>query len=167
MCLRGLGGVTAASIQGRSANLLEVSENRLVLRVPAGLTAASNLALVLHSSLGTLGYQAAFNVAEASCSASTASGYWTQWQASTDTIKIYAKNPVGSGKVQFIVDGREIAWVNAVDANDPKLRVITTDGPMAGVNYLVRTISLNPGKNRIEIRVDGQRVWRVTYLPRG
>jgi hypothetical protein len=25
----------------------------------------------------------------------------------------------------------------------------------------------NPGKNRFEIRVDGQRVWRVTYLPRG
>jgi len=160
-----LGEVTAASVQGRSATLLEVSENRVVLRVPAGLTAGSNLPLVLNSSLGLLSYQAAFNVSEATCSASTVIGYWTQWQASTDTIKFYAKNPVDQGKVQFFVDGREVAWVRAVDATDPKLRVITTDGPMAGVSYLVRTVELNPGKNRFEIRVNGERVWRATYLP--
>jgi hypothetical protein len=92
-------------------------------------------------------------------------GFWTQAQPDGRTIKIYAKNPIGAGKVQFIVDGREIAWVNARTAADPKLRTHRT-GPMAGVNYLVRNITLKPGKNRIEIRVDGKRVWRVTYLPR-
>ena len=166
-----LDGITSATVQGKRSAVIENTADRLVIRTPAGLTAAANQSLVITSAAGTLTHQNAFNVVDSTessvCALDTTKGYWTQWQAATDTIKIYAKNPIGSGKVQFFVDGREIAWVNAVDANDPKLRVITTDGPMAGVNYLVRTISLNPGKNRIEIRVDGQRVWRVTYLPRG
>ncbi len=166
-----LSGITSATVQGKRAAVIENTADRLVIRTPAGLTAGANQSLVITSAAGTLTHQNSFNVVGssevASCALDTTKGYWTQAQADGRTIKIYAKNPVGSGKVQFIVDGREIAWVNAVDANDPKLRVITTDGPMAGVNYLVRTITLNPGKNRIEILVDGQRVWRVTYLPRG
>jgi hypothetical protein len=34
---------------------------------------------------------------------------------------------------------------------------------MAGVAYLVRTINLEPGKNALEIFVDGERVRRVAY----
>jgi len=166
-----LSGITSATVQGKRAAVIENTADRLVIRTPAGLTAGANQSLVITSAAGTLTHQNAFNVVGssevASCALDTTKGFWTQAQADGRTIKIYAKNPVGSGKVQFIVDGREIAWANAVDANDPKLRVIRTDGPMAGVNYLVRTISLNPGKNRIEIRVNGERVWRVTYLPRG
>jgi hypothetical protein len=166
-----LDGITSVTLQGNRATIIENTADRLVIRTPAGLTAAANQSLVITSAAGTLTHQNAFDVVgssdPASCALDTTKGYWTQAQADGRAIKIYAKNPVGSGKVQFIVDGREIAWVNAVDASDPKLRVITTDGPMAGVSYLVRTISLNPGKNRIEIRVNGERVWRVTYLPRG
>ncbi len=164
-----LSGITSATVQGKRAAVIENTADRLVIRTPAGLTAAANQSLVITSAAGTLTHQNAFNVVDSTessvCALDTTKGYWTQWQASTDTIKIYAKNPVGSGKVQFFVDGREIAWVRAIDGNDPKLRVITTDGPMAGVSYLVRTVELNPGKNRFEIRVDGQRVWRATYLP--
>jgi hypothetical protein len=80
----------------------------------------------------------------------------------TNQVKFYAKNPVGAGKIQFMLNGREIAWVRAADANDPKLRVVAT-GPMAGVAYLVRTINLEPGKNALEIFVDGERVRRVAY----
>ncbi len=166
-----LSGITSATVQGKRAAVIENTADRLVIRTPAGLTAGANQSLVITSAAGTLTHQNAFNVVGssevASCALDTTKGFWTQAQADGRTIKIYAKNPVGSGKVQFIVDGREIAWVRAIDATDPKLRVITTDGPMAGVSYLVRTISLNPGKNRIEIRVNGERVWRVTYLPRG
>jgi hypothetical protein len=161
-----LGGVTAASIQGRRAVVVESTDTRLVLDTPVGLTPGENQSLVLTSPFGVLTHQNAFNVSGSSvCSLDTGVGYWTQWQASDDTIKMYAKNPAGQGKVQFFVDGEEIAWVNASDDTDPKLRVITENGPMAGVNYLVRTVSLNPGKNRFEIRVDGERVWRATYLP--
>jgi hypothetical protein len=61
-----------------------------------------------------------------------------------------------------MLNGREIAWVRAIDATDPKLRTVTA-GPMAGVSYLVRTITLQPGKNALEIYVDGERVRRVAY----
>jgi hypothetical protein len=74
---------------------------------------------------------------------------------------MYAKDPIGDGKIQFFVDGKEIAWINAVDEADPKLRFAKNFG------YLVRSVELNEGKNRFEIRLDGVRVWRATYVPRG
>jgi len=82
--------------------------------------------------------------------------------APTAEVKFYAKNAIGAGKVQFMLNGREIAWVRAIEATDPKLRTVTA-GPMAGVSYLVRTITLQPGKNALEIYVDGERVRRVAY----
>lgn len=90
---------------------------------------------------------------------------WTKVNESKTEVRMYARGLVGAGKVQFFVDGVEVAWVRAADESDPKLRVLTRSGPMAGVPYLMRTVSLNPGKNRFEIRVDGVRVWRATYLP--
>ena len=72
-------------------------------------------------------------------------------------VKIYAKDIVGIGKVQFLLDGKEIAWVNADTDADPKLRLQNQKA------YLVRTVNLSPGKNRIEIQVDGGRAWFATY----
>jgi len=92
---------------------------------------------------------------------------WTKRMVSatgtpTAEVKFYAKNPIGAGKVQFMLNGREIAWIRAIDGTDPKLRTVTA-GPMAGVSYLVRTITLAPGKNALEIYVNGERVRRVAY----
>jgi len=87
--------------------------------------------------------------------------FWTK-KISELEAKIYAKNIVGLGKVQFRLNGKEIAWVRALDATDPKLRVIDS-GPMAGANYLVRTVKLAAGKNVLEIYVDGERVRRTAY----
>ena len=81
---------------------------------------------------------------------------WTKKLNDTE-VKAYVKNVVGAGKVQIFVNGKEIAWVRAADESDPKLRKAN------GFNYLVRTIDLKPGKNRIEIKVDGERVRFVTY----
>ena len=78
-------------------------------------------------------------------------------KVSQNQIKIYAKDIVGIGKVQFMVNEREIAWVRAESASDPKLRIENS------FPYLVRTVTLSPGKNRIEIRVDGGRAWFATY----
>lgn len=83
-------------------------------------------------------------------------GFFTK-KISDTQVKIYAKDIVGIGKVQFLVGGREIAWVRAEDPGDPKLRTFS------GVPYLVRTVTLQPGKNRIEIQVDGGRAWFATY----
>jgi hypothetical protein len=52
--------------------------------------------------------------------------------------------------------------VRAVDATDPKLNV----GPAGQKDGLVRTITLAPGKNALEIFVDGTRIWRAAYTGR-
>ena len=83
----------------------------------------------------------------------------------TNEAKMYAKNPIGEGKVQFYLNGREIAWIRAVDESDPKLRLVT-EGPMAGIGYLVRTVTLMPGKNALEIFIENVRERRVIYTIR-
>jgi hypothetical protein len=65
------------------------------------------------------------------------------------------------GKVQFFKDGEKIALINAVDETDPKLSF------SSGYPYLVHSVELNEGKNRFEIKLDGVRVWRATYCPKG
>ena len=80
----------------------------------------------------------------------------------TNQAKMYAKNPIGEGKVQFYLNGSEIAWIRAVDETDPKLRLVT-EGPMAGIGYLVRTVNLVAGKNALEIYVEGERLRRTAY----
>jgi hypothetical protein len=87
---------------------------------------------------------------------------WTKRMVGNTQAKMYAKDVIGQGKVSFRVNGKEIAWVRAVDATDPKLRLVTT-GPMAGANYLVRTVNLKKGKNVLEIFVDGKRLTRTAY----
>ena len=87
-----------------------------------------------------------------------APSFWTK-KISDTQVKVYAKKIIGAGKVQFFQNGEEVAWVRAESSEDPKLRIISS-GPMAGVDYLVRTRDLQPGKNVFEIYVDGERVER-------
>lgn len=75
--------------------------------------------------------------------------------------KVYAFDVVGNGKVTIEHNGQEIAWVRAVDETDPKLRS-SDQGP-----YLVRTVDLAPGKNVVEVFVDGERIRRTAYTARG
>ena len=82
---------------------------------------------------------------------------WTK-NLNDGTVKMYAKNIVGAGKVQFMLNGKEIAWVNATSAADSKLRTAN------GASYLVRTVDLVEGqKNVLEIWVDGVRTARSAY----
>tara|TARA_B110000503_G_scaffold104552_1_gene155942 strand:+ start:98 stop:2257 length:2160 start_codon:yes stop_codon:yes gene_type:complete len=90
---------------------------------------------------------------------------WAKRLPGITEAKLYAKNIIGAGKVTFRVNGKEIAWIRAVDEIDPKLRVVT-EGPMTGANYLVRTVKLNPGKNVLEVYIDGVRTTRVAYSRR-
>jgi len=82
---------------------------------------------------------------------------WTK-NLNDGTVKMYAKNIVGAGKVQFMLNGEEIAWVRATSAADSKLRSAN------GASYLVRTVDLVEGqKNVLEIYVDGVRTTRTAY----
>ena len=150
-----------ASVQGKSVTVLENTDTKLVLAFPAGLTPGNNVDLVINSSSGTLTHQDAFDIPADTCTAVLSKGRWTQLQSDGKTVKIYAKDPIGDGKIQFFVDGKEIAWVNAIDEADPKLSFASS------YPYLVRSVALHEGKNRFEIKLDGVRVWRATYVPKG
>ena len=57
-----------------------------------------------------------------------------------------------------MVNGKEVAWVRAVDETDAKLREAN------GFYYLVRTVNLVQGqKNALEVYLDGQRILRAAY----
>ena len=84
---------------------------------------------------------------------------WTK-NLNDGTVKMYAKNIVGAGKVQFMLNGQEVAWVQAADTADPKLLLAGAEGSA----YLVRTVDLVEGqKNVLEIWVDGVRTARSAY----
>jgi len=64
---------------------------------------------------------------------------------------------VGAGKIQIMLNGKEVAWVRAGSTADPKLRG----------GKLIRNLQLVPGqKNAIEIFVNGERVKRTAYTMR-
>ena len=142
-------------VQGIAAEVTSFSDSSLTVVVPSGLTAQEGVDLVLATDFGTLRYQSAFDIVD---DCAVVAG-WTKKISDTD-VKVYAKNVIGGGKVQFFVDGKEIAWINAADDSDSKLSFASSSA------YFVRTVELSPGKNRFEIRVDGVRVWRATYVPK-
>ena len=89
---------------------------------------------------------------------------WTRFMGD-GSLKFYARDIVGAGKVRFVLNGREVAWVRATDATDPKLNV----GPAAARDGLVRTVgvgsrwSLDAGRNVLEIYVGENRLVRRIF----
>jgi hypothetical protein len=143
-----------------------VIDNARLLRYLVGPADARSHILVEvtalgQSSLTTVSYSnTVFFGATATTPQTADAAYWPK-KLSDRSIKLYAKNIVGEGKVQFMLNGKEIAWVRAVDESDPKLREAN------GFYYLVRTVSLKAGmKNVVEIFVDGERVRRAAYTVR-
>ena len=152
-----LASVNGASVQGQAATISSSSATRLDLVFPSGLTPGNNVDLVINSSSGTLTHQDAFDIPARTCVDDSSTGTWTK-NLNDGTVKMYAKNIVGAGKVQFMLNGEEIAWVRATSAADSKLRSAN------GASYLVRTVDLVEGqKNVLEIYVDGVRAWRAAY----
>ena len=148
--------VTSVSIAGLTATAT-CTEASCSFVLPAGL-GAGTFDLVLVGSHGALSIANAVTVTM-DVVTSTEVRAWTKRISDTE-VKVYAKDIVGSGKVQFMLGGKEIAWVNAVDETDTKLSFAN------GFSYLVRTVDLAPGKNRFEILVDGERVFRATHVPK-
>lgn len=153
-----LSSVSKAEVDGKEFEVVSASEKELVLKSPDTLN-PGGFDLVIFSDSGKLSVLDAFEVESAVVSTGDEFSAWTK-KIQTGQIKMYAKNVVSAGKVQFFVDGEEIAWINAADTSDPKISLAS------GSPYLVRTVDLKPGKNRLEIRLDGVRVWRATYVPK-
>lgn len=156
-----LGTVSKASLGGVDVSFTASSDTQLKFSIPADLPAGI-YDLAIESNYGRLTVQSAVVVLEALVvdsdpDTSTLAKPWTK-KLTAATVKIYTKDLVGVGKVQFMLNGKEVAWVNATSAADPKLR------SAGGASYLVRTVNLVPGrKNAIEIWVDGVRVSRTAY----
>lgn len=153
-----LNTVTAVEVDGVRIDVATPSATSFSFELPAGVTIGRK-DLTLIGSFGRLVAQQAFIVSGTVGSLSNIAA-WTQIQADGETVTIYAKGVVGAGKVQFLVNGVERAWIRAIDQSDPKLRRAN------GFDYLVRSIRLTAGKNTFEVYRDGERVWRSAYTQR-
>lgn len=151
----GLNEVFRVEIEGQ-ALLSKFEDGALHIVVPSSL-AVGKRGITLTTTAGKIVIQMDFGPEAAGEESVPAA--WTKKQ-SDESVKIYAKDIIGAGKVQLMLNGREIAWVRAVDSTDPKLRFAN------GAYYLVRTIVLAEGKNVFEVFVDGERVRRVAYTQR-
>jgi len=159
-----LGDIRSVSIDGVVAELVSTTSTSFSFIVPRE-TAPGLKSISVVSDAGSLVMQ---DILMVEAAAPTAGSDSTQLfsavirRTSDSEAKMYVRDIEGAGKVQFMLNGREIGWVRASDATDPKLRVADS-GAMAGRAYFVRTARLEPGKNVLEIYVDGERVRRVAY----
>jgi ELWxxDGT repeat protein len=153
----GLGEVRSVRIGGVEISNLEFDPQtgELKLMLPQGLSKGlQDLELV--GSFGTLLLQGLIQIIAPGDDAPPS--YWTKLSEDRLSAKFYAKNVIDAGKVQFMFDGEEMAWIRAIDSSDPKLRNAND------AYYFVRTVELLPGqKNVLEIYVDGERVRRAAY----
>ena len=153
--------VTSCTIDGIEVAISNQSEGSFTIAIPSGVEPGLK-SLVISSSAGALTVQDVLNVAAATAGSSEIISpltlrAWTK-KLTDSTVKIYTKNIVGAGKIQFMLNGEEIAWVRAVSAVDPKLRTAN------GAHYLVRTVDLVEGqKNVLEVYLDGVRIKRTAY----
>lgn len=149
-----LSSVTSVSIDGISIAVTNATDESFSFVLPEGITPGIK-DITIVSAAGSLSSQQSLTVVLQNQQDQSVTA-WTKLQPN-GTVKVYAKNIVGAGKVQFKVNGEEIAWVRAMDNTDPKLRFAND------AYYLVRTVELSDGKNAIEIFVDGERVRRAAY----
>lgn len=81
---------------------------------------------------------------------------------SDNEVKVYAKHVTGIGKVQFMVNGQEIAWVRTDDPQHAKLRRVILNGKE--VSYLVRTLIVDR-QVEIDIKLNGVTEHTAIYSP--
>ena len=148
-----LESVTEITIGGKDAKVSVISDSLLELTVPE--IEAGDYNLMVTSSFGQLSVFPEVRVGPVAVQ--NAELVIIVKRISETDAKIWAKNIVGAGKVQFMANGEEFAWIRTVDETNPRLRFANSS------YYFVRTVKLEPGKNTLEIYVDGQRVRRVAY----
>jgi hypothetical protein len=146
-----LSGISKVTIDGKDATISVNSFGDLELTIPEGL-APGSYDLVITSNSGVLTVQSAIVISGAAVVSESAAQTSTK-RKEDNTVKVWVFDVVGSGKVQIMLNGKEVAWVNAVDRSDSKL----FNG------YFVRTLTLSEGKNVIEVFVGGKRVDRKAY----
>ena len=144
--------VTIGSTVVEAADLTK-SADELSFIVPLE-TETGQQSVIFSGSFGSLSMQGGISVTAAESFGAQALRFEIRELENGD-VKLYAFGVVNRGKVQFMVDGQELAWVRASNNLDPKLRSISS--PTGVDHYLVRTIR-NPGDQGIEFHLNGQLV---------
>ena len=153
--------ITSVTIDEVTAEISNHSDGSFSITIPVGLEPGLKH-LVITASTGVLTFRDAFAVfAGAEDSQEPASSMalksWTK-KLTDSTVKLYAKNIVRAGKIQFMLNGVEIAWVRATSAEDSKLRTGN------GFHYLIRKVDLVKGQKTVfEVYLDGKRISRAAY----
>lgn len=143
-----LSGVSSLSVDDLELSIIDTSATEIRASLPLGiLPGLKNL--VVSSNSGKLTVQDALEII---AEVNNAPNFYTKMQADLSSVKIYAHNIVGLGKIQFFHNGREVAWTRMRDTED-------FDGaiPIVGEHsvYLVRTRDLVLGRNDFRIKADG------------
>lgn len=146
-----LGEVSGASIDSIDCPIVTQSESSLTISLPDELTPGSK-DLTLNSASGKIVIQGALKVSRQAGESFTKSKVSINRKG--DMVRYFVQNPVGLGKVQFFLNGKELAWVRALDGFDPKLK---------RMGYFVRTRALVSGVNKTEIRVANRLVKTQTF----
>ncbi len=153
--------ISGVKLDGVSAPSFEVNSDELSFEVPDVET--GDYPITLMTDKGSITYQSVVvsvvAAKEEVILGQAESKGWTS-QMSETQVKMYMKNINVGNKYQFFVNGTEIAWVRKNSSSD-------IDGSnlrqALGTDYMVRTVDLGPGKNALEIYIDGERVWRAAY----
>jgi hypothetical protein len=153
-----LGSVSKVEIDGYLCDIVSNSAGELVIKLPKGLKPGLKH-LVLTTDVGVVTIQSALTVS--GVSVANGSLRASAKRVSESQVKVWVFDAVGAGKVQILVNGREVAWVRATASGVDKLRTAAS-----GERYLVRTVRLAAGKNVIEVFVDGKRSDRWAYTLR-
>lgn len=130
-----------------SASEMTVTDTQLSFVVPAAAPLGQQ-PLVLVGSFGSLSYQNGVEVLAETVR------FEVRRQANGD-LKLYAFGILNQGKIQFMVDGQELAWVRATTNQNAGVRtIVTTSG---SEHYLVRTLK-NPNSKSIQFHHDSRLV---------
>jgi hypothetical protein len=154
--------ISRLEIDGTELEILEAAATLLTAKLPLTLTLGVKN-VVAHSSAGKLTVQDAIELTAAA--RSNQPRFYTKKNLGSASLNFYARDIVGAGKVRFVLNGREVAWVRATDATNPKLNV----GSAAARDGLVRTVgvgsrwSLVAGRNVLEIYVGENRLVRRIF----
>lgn len=130
-----------------SASEMTVTDTQLSFVVPAAAPLGQQ-PLVLVGSFGSLSYQNGVEVL------AETERFEVRRQANGD-LKLYAFGILNQGKIQFMVDGQELAWVRATTNQNAGVRtIVTTSG---SEHYLVRTLK-SPNSKSIQFHHDSRLV---------
>lgn len=142
--------ITGATVDGKPCVVQILGSGRVLLLLPEGLTPGVKNLLVT-SAYGQLTHQSLFTIpGELNGITPLKIARISEYKQSQ--YKLYAFDVVGAGKIQFFQNGKEVGWIRASSEMDPKLE---------NQSYFVRSITLQKGLNRLEVRVLGKLVRKL------